>query len=194
MSNLTLMENKKLERLLEMSDGYVLNFSNRTFENFIAESVGIEIYFRDYKDLPSTSKANLMRAFWKHENNYHVGKLLTDIFEKWSELKNYSSPDYPSDECKKIAYRLLESAPVPELEVIQAISGESDFEALAKSVRESIERNEPENGLDQLHTYLVKYFRFKCSELDITVDKKKPLHSYLFQFYPLDQLHAILIM
>jgi hypothetical protein len=44
MTSLTHIEKQKLERELGMSSGYVLNFSNRTFEEFFREVVGVEIY------------------------------------------------------------------------------------------------------------------------------------------------------
>ncbi len=175
------MEKRKLERAFGMSSGYVLDFSNRTIEEMFLESVGVEIYDEKYNQ-GSGSKAHRMRAFWEKEDNYLVGKMLRYIFDNWSEFKRHNDPVTPLDECVKIANRLKESAPVPDLEVIQAISNEKDFESLAKSVREAIERNEPENGLDRLHTYLVKYFRIKCKDLGITIDKKKPLHSLVGEY------------
>lgn len=183
MSNLTSVEKRKLERALGMRTGYVLGFSNRTFEDFFADSVKIEIY-DDVYALSGGSKANRMRAFWEKESNYLVGKLLLEIFknEHWVEYKDFNDPNEAPEECIKIALRLKESASVPELDAIQAISNEKDFEALAKSVRESIERNEPETGLDRLHTYLVKYFRTKCQELNQDIDKKIPLHSLFGQY------------
>ena len=42
------MEKKKLERILGMSSGYVLDFSNRTFEEFVFESTGREMYDEKY--------------------------------------------------------------------------------------------------------------------------------------------------
>jgi hypothetical protein len=44
MSSLTHIEKQKLERELGMESGYVLGFSNRTFEEFFREAVGVEIY------------------------------------------------------------------------------------------------------------------------------------------------------
>ena len=42
MSDLTAMERLKLEKALQMSEGYVLNFNNRTFAEFILlRSIGI---------------------------------------------------------------------------------------------------------------------------------------------------------
>jgi hypothetical protein len=40
MSDLTAIEKRKLERLLGLGSGYVLNFSNRTFEEFILDCTG----------------------------------------------------------------------------------------------------------------------------------------------------------
>ena len=175
------MEKRKLERAFGMGSGYVLNFSNRTFDEFFLDTIGIEIYDSKY-EYGSGSKANRMRAFWDIESNYTVGQLLSTIFDNWDELRDNNSPELPPEECKKIALRLKESAPVPEIDVIKAISNEKDFESLAKSVRESIEKNEPENGLDRLHTFLVKYFRTKCESLNITIDKNKPLHSLVGEY------------
>lgn len=40
--------------------------------------------------------------------------------------------------------RLVQVGPVPELDALAAMTDERDFEAVAKAVREAIERNEPE--------------------------------------------------
>src|SRR5688500_17273629 len=44
MSDLTNIERRQFERLLQMGGGYVLDFSNRTFAEFVADSVGRNIY------------------------------------------------------------------------------------------------------------------------------------------------------
>ena len=49
MSNLTKKVQRKLERLLGMGSGYVLDFSNRTFEEFVLDSTGREIYDEKYE-------------------------------------------------------------------------------------------------------------------------------------------------
>lgn len=181
MSNLTLTEKRQLENAFNMGSGYVLNFSNRTMEEFFIDNVGIEIY-NDKYDKASNSKANRMRAFWELEDNYTVGKLLNAIFENWNLLRERITPEKPPEECIRIYNRLKDSALVPDLEVIQAISSEKEFETLAKSVRESIERNEPENGLDRLHTFLIKYLRVKCEKYGSVISKDKPLHSLMGEY------------
>lgn len=176
MSNLTAMEKRKLERAMGMSSGYVLNFSNRTIAEFFLDSVGLDIYDAKY-DYASGSKANRLRAFWDKESNYTVGKLLGDIFDNWDELSDQLDQTKVPEDCLRIVCRLKESAPVPDIEAVRPISDERDFDALAKSVRESIDRNEPETGLDRLHTFLVKYFRVLCQKHGISTEREKPLHS-----------------
>lgn len=44
MSDLSKIEKWKFEKLFDMGSGYVLNFSNRTFEEFILDATGKGIY------------------------------------------------------------------------------------------------------------------------------------------------------
>lgn len=86
MSALSTIEKVKFEKLFEMSGGYVLDFSNRSFQEFIIDSVGIDIYDNKY-DYASGSKANRLRAFWKKESNYLVSKLTSDMLDYWKSQK-----------------------------------------------------------------------------------------------------------
>jgi hypothetical protein len=181
MSDLNGIEKRKLERALGMGSGYVLNFSNRTFAEFFRDSFGIDIYDAKY-DYGSGSKANRMRAFWEREGNYLVGRVLDLLFTEWNEFKGYGSPDEPPEECLRIVRRLKESAAVPDIEAITLNVEDQSFEALARSVRESIERNEPEAGLDRLHTFAVKYFRVLCKKRGLDTSKDKPLHSLVGEY------------
>jgi Restriction endonuclease len=99
MSTLTHIEKQKLERELGMGSGYVLDFSNRTFEEFFRDVVGIQIYDSRF-DLGSGSKANRMRAFWKVATDAQVSRSLAGLREGW-EL--YSTGPIPGS-----AERLLE--------------------------------------------------------------------------------------
>lgn len=164
-----------------MASGYVIDFSNRTLEEFVLESTGKEIYDEKY-EFNSGSKANRMRAFWDIESNYTVGKLLGDIFDEWDEYKGYNNTEVPSEECLNIVQRLKLSAPVPDIDAVVANSDDKDFESLAKAVRDSIDRNEPVAGLDRLHTFLVKYFRVLCEKYAIDTNQKKPLHGLVGEY------------
>ena len=176
MSSLTLIEKRRIEKLFEMSGGYVLNFSNRTFQETVLDSTGINIYDQKYG---LGSKASVLRSFWTKEPDHIVAKLLNDLLdyykEDWPQSVNY-------DECCSIAERLLQNAPVHDLDAIAPNADGRDFESLSRSVKESIEKNEPESGLDRLHTFVVKYVRVLCQKHGIAVDRNKPLHSLFGEY------------
>ncbi|MCB9383096.1 MAG: abortive infection family protein [Bryobacterales bacterium] len=197
MSDLTKKEGRKFERLLGMESGYVLDFSNRTFEEFVLDHTDRNIY--DFKyDYGSGSKANRLRGFWKAETNYVVGKLmqaLADHQQEGEEEKQSTGDPYwkktPEElqrtaflreECRRIAKRLLRDQPVPELDALSAISDERDFDVVAQAIREAIEKNEPESALDRLHTFVIKYVRTLCAEHGLTVTRDKPLHSLFGEY------------
>ena len=66
MADLNYSDKRIIEKLLGMESGYVLDFSNRIFEEFVYDTVGINIYESKY-DFESGSKANRLRAFLKLE-------------------------------------------------------------------------------------------------------------------------------
>jgi hypothetical protein len=81
------------------------------------------------------------------------------------------------EDCRQIADRLQQGAPVIELEAITAQSAERDLEVLAGQVRSAIDNNQPEAGLDRLHTFVVNYVRRRCDQRGIAYDRDEPLHS-----------------
>ena len=64
--SLFLSQQTDLEKHLGMSGGYVLNFSDRTFGEFVFEAVEIDIHAEKYT-AEGTSKAKKLRTFWKLE-------------------------------------------------------------------------------------------------------------------------------
>lgn len=181
MSDLTGIEKRKLEHGLAMGDGYLLNFFNRTFGEFFLDFFGIDIWDAKYA-YSSGSKANRTRAFWNLETNYLVGRVLATIFDDWQEFRVCDSPEEPPEECLQIAQRLIESAPAPDLAAFVPVGNDQSFDSLARSIRESIERNQPEAGLDRLHTFTVKYFRTLCESRGIDTPRDKPLHSLVGEY------------
>lgn len=70
----------KLESILDMSGGYVLDFSNDTFADFVRSSLGFDPYEKYTGDL---SKARLLRLLWEKEPMASVAKLNLDLIEYW---------------------------------------------------------------------------------------------------------------
>jgi hypothetical protein len=172
-----------IEKLFEMPLGYVMDFSNRTFEEFIYDSIRINIYDVKYF-YASGSKANRLRGFFSEEPSYKVGKLLTALLDYWHTkaiAKEYRF-DFEKDEniykeCLKIASRLKEEKIVEEINVIKEIADDRDFSLLAKSIRESIDKNEPEVALDRLHTYVMKFIRQLCENHKLEIKKDESLNA-----------------
>lgn len=123
MASLNYTERRKLEEFLGMGSGYVLDFSNRTFREFVHDSVGMDI--GDPNVGGSGSKAWRLRHFWSEQPDYIVGKLLKDMIESVTVDDGEGDGDgfgairygvrrstAQKTECMKIADRLLQSAPV----------------------------------------------------------------------------------
>jgi hypothetical protein len=186
-ADITSIEKLKLERLFEMEDGYVLDFSNRTFADFMLENTGVDIYDDRYMGA-TTSKANRLRTFWRIETNYAVGRLLEVMLEYWrtytllhrAAMMASSTPLY--DDCRKIASRPVEGSAAAHLDAIEPFSDERDVSLLEKSIKESLRDNEPEVALDRLHTFVVKFVRHICDQHGIEYDQKRPLHSLYGQY------------
>lgn len=133
MSDLASIEKLKLEKLLEMGSGYVLDFSNRTFQEFILQNLRIDIYDEKY-NYRSGSKANRLREFWRKEANPIVGELLEKLLEylRVKELINQQSisPEKENllNDCQNIVERLK-----------QGFVGKSDKDSLKKEKFSSLQ-------------------------------------------------------
>ena len=178
MSNLSSIEKRKIERLLKMGEGYVLDFKDRTFGEFFDEHVGIDIDQDKYRER-GPSKANRLRSFWTIESGHLVATVLDALVEHGTaynclpaDAKNAVLPDV-----MKIISRLREGSPVTELSALTSISDERDFEIASKQIQEAINRNQPEAALDRLHLFVIKFMRTLCEQHVPSVDRSKPLHS-----------------
>lgn len=65
MSSLSAREKARLEKLFDMGGGYVLDYSDTTYNEFFGR-YQIDIYGTNYQTY-GTSKAKKMRAFWEKE-------------------------------------------------------------------------------------------------------------------------------
>lgn len=111
MANLKSTDLLKLEKLFDMSGGYVLDFTNATFQQFIRNNANVDIYSSKYETY-GDSKAKRLRAFWDTESDTIVGKMLDEMVEHWRTLKILSDSEISapqealSKECMGIARRL----------------------------------------------------------------------------------------
>ena len=112
MSTLNMADRQNLEKLLGMAGGYVLDFSDRTFQEFVFEAVGVDIHSERYS-VEGNSKGKKLRMFWKVEPDPLVGKLLLSLIDYSSSLTVDPTDGEKklSEKCRQIAARLLAGAP-----------------------------------------------------------------------------------
>jgi hypothetical protein len=182
MADLSGAEKRKLEKLFGMSSGYVLDFSNRTFEEFVDEHTGRKIYEPVYM-IGSGSKANCLRGFWAHESNYLVGRLIGALIDYGHETGAFKNDGNLPEDCRGIVERLAQQSTVPEIDALIATADGRDFETLAVQVRDAITKNQPQAALDRLHTFVIKYMRILCEQHGLTVTREKPLHSLFGEYF-----------
>jgi len=107
-----------------MGDGYLLNFSDRTFGEFFRDDLSVNIFDPKY-NYRSGSKANRMRGFWQVADDALVGesiKQLLNYLDAQIALGRFRREDFPVEVVRRgqaIAARLTGSAlparsPVPE--------------------------------------------------------------------------------
>ena len=124
MNSLTHIEKQKLERELNMGGGYVLNFSNRTFEEFFREVVRVQIFDSRY-DLGSGSKANRVRALWQIATDEELRLFLGGLMEAWDIYANSTIPESARTLFTKILVRL--GGEVPETGSEEDSTKDSNF-------------------------------------------------------------------
>jgi hypothetical protein len=175
-----------------MKSGYVLDFNNRTLQEFILDSVQIDIFSNNYAD-DGTSKANRLRCLLRKESNHAVGKLLNDLIDYvqrttnphgYPWIDNASKAEFESQilQARLVAGRLQKSNSVENIDAIEPITSERNALLLVRSIRDALQRDEPEAALDRLHTYLMSYARFLCDKYGIEYTQHEPLHSIFAKY------------
>ena len=180
MANLSFQEKKIIKDNLVQA-GYVLNFSNPSFNDFIYDVTGMNADDPKYSENNSGSKGQRLLKFIELESDYTVGLLLKALFEELVDFNKQQGKLRDSNYYSlytKIFDRLISGGNVVEhIDAIQATNEDKDFHSLAKLIRESIEKNEPEAALDRLHTYTIKFLKELCDLHKITLTKEETVNA-----------------
>lgn len=104
MAKLDFIEKDCFERLFGMGSGYVLDFSNRSFQEFVYSVMQIDIYAK-YSGL---SKAKILRSIIADYDNVTVGKLLLELM-RYMQAKDMITDDNKAlfKKCAEIGNRLI---------------------------------------------------------------------------------------
>ncbi len=181
MSTLGHIEKRKIEKLLGMESGYVLNFSDKTFADFFSDlslDITHQKYFKN-----GTSKAKRLRAFWEIEEDYIVSRVLRALIS-YGDGEGCLADSNPVliDECRHICDRLTNGEPdLTDLENIAVINNLT-LDLLISEMKSSLEKGNPEAALDRLHTFTTNFIRNICEKNSIKVARDKPLHSLIGEY------------
>lgn len=111
MANLKQTDILLLEKIFEMESGYVLKFSNPSFQRFILNVCKIDIYESKYT-IYGESKAKRLQAFWQLESDKTVGTLINEMLAYWKTNRKINGVEISKNEaiifndCLRIANRL----------------------------------------------------------------------------------------
>lgn len=173
MANLSYREKVDLENLFEMRSGYVMDFSNNTFAQFIGDVINLDVYegvgYTDY-----SSKANKLRQIWLNEPDNVVGTLLVALLSHCEDYKMRRDALTEYDAKKISELRLVaERLKGNQLTVELPQKNEETLQTLKEDINSALARNKPELVLDRLHTFSTKLLRQVCSDNGIiTVNDK----------------------
>ncbi len=98
------IERDYFEQLFDMRTGYVLDFSNRTFQEFVYEKIYLDIYVK----YPGLSKAKILRRIIADYDNVTVGKLLLELM-RYMQAKEMITDENRATfkKCAEIGNRLI---------------------------------------------------------------------------------------
>lgn len=183
-----------IDDALGMGDGYVLNFSDRTFAEFFDDEFGIAIYDEKY-GINGRSKAKHMRAFIAVEDEYTVARVLRRLWEHRESVPIYIEAEN-HETCMKRLFELLTKiegrAAAPRTDAIDRFTRDATLDELVAAIERDIAANKPAPALDRLHTYCMKKFGHLLDTHRVEWTRDEPLHSRVGKYSKsLDQRHAI---
>lgn len=165
-----------------MSGGYVLNFTNNTFDQFIYESIGINVRDDNYiqnveENMNGSSKAKILRYIWNNEPENLTIKLLKDLI-KYYELEYYDEID---ERLLNIAKQILNKYDATQF--IDNTHPEKQIVDLINNINDSIEKGTPQFTLDRLHTLMCYYVKELCDNHGIEYEDREDKLNQVFKRY-----------
>ena len=167
-----------VDQALGMTQGYVLDFSDRTFNDFVKTAFAIDITAPMYT-ADGTSKARRLRAFLRAL----VPGAQAEVLRKFWRYRQQRPTSFESLEPRVEAAFLrmvasLEGSGQPiDLGVIEKFNDDPSLSELVDAIEREIQANSPHAALDRLHTYTMKKFADLLRADGVEVSPKDSLHG-----------------
>jgi hypothetical protein len=185
MADLTRSQIRAIEEAMAYPNGfgYVLDFSDRTIEEFFEDEFGIEIYAQENK-VNGTSKRNCLTTLLRRADLNTALKVLRALWERREGLLDVLPSSEHTREARSKSKPFLqvieglqnEPAPLTPAGVEQ-FSKDRTLEELVADIERTLNANKPEVAIDHLHTYCVKKFTHLLEIRGIECANEEPLHS-----------------
>jgi hypothetical protein len=182
MAKLSFDESDVLERVISLKSGYVLDFTNRTFSNFVSDVIGVEPYSGEYEK-HGTSKAKILRSIIETESDTTVSKLILALLDREKRFPNLDAypivTDSDRNSAQGIALRLAGQHHT-KLPTLTLACAHDVFRRVRGKVENCITSKAYDAGLDRLHTFLTMYLRLLVAgDAGNTPPHDVPLHSLM---------------
>ncbi len=183
---------RMLDNVLQMGEGYVLDFSHKTMAEFFEDELNININDSKYR-VEGTSKAKRLRFFIRNEDPRLVVSTLKALWKYKTQpvfdsyINDYVVQDFGERKEEYFAFisRIEGFANIPSTSAIAAFQNEETLSELVASINRDINANKPATALDRLHTYCVKKLKFLITQYGGDYKKDEPLHSLMGKYIKL---------
>lgn len=163
------IEREKIKDLF-INSGYVLDFTNESFKNFVLHSINIDVYSDDFKNqntYGSDSKGHLFMTLIDVESDDKVLKLIHDLLDYYQDVYGENKNIKLFDECNEIINKKLGNY---EPKLLSLEDCDNFLILLKEEINSSIERDRYISALDRLHTFFIRYLRLICEKNNITLN------------------------
>jgi hypothetical protein len=180
-------ERRALIAPLEDEPGYILDFSNRTIEEFFEDEFGIEFYSEAYA-FNGTSKKKRLEAFLETVDVHVAVKVLRKLWDYRATLPEHYHANNPEAETASknryfAALDKLAGNPIsPVVDTSDALESEAALGDVTSAIERDIRDDAHNAALDRLHTYCQKKLRLLLEAKGQTASKDEPLHSRMGRY------------
>lgn len=189
MSSLKNSEIKIIERIFRMGEGYVLDFSNRTFAEFFDRVMSVDIDDDVWK-VNGTSKANRLRTYIRSVDDSKTFKLLRALedYRTGSSFISLNTDGEVQAKFRAIIERLSNSdSPIEanspiDTRVIEHFGSDETIAELIAAIERDIQADRPQSALDRLHTYCMKKFSHLVKNYDSDIKLGETLNARVGQY------------
>ena len=163
--------------------GYVLDFSDRTMEEFFEDEFRIKIYAEE-NQVNGSSKRNCLTTFLLRADQQMALRVLRTLWERREGLLEAHIDSKQARDAKtktKPFQRVIEhlqNEPVPlTTDGVETFTIDRTLEELVADIERTLAANKPEVAIDHLHTYCMKKLTHLLEVRGIQCGQDEPLHS-----------------